>query len=217
MTPNPDPLHVEAAEPIIVARRDPMAVIAGCLVIVATAAIVALLLVFLLPAASRSGSLPPPSVVALTGTPPVWSGGSGVDASVASVEVSPSEVGGVPISALLSGRATWYCGNGSPCTRGYGPDDMVAAIDPTTGIDKGERVTVRHGGRSVTVRIVDVCACGGSRVIDLTSGAFRRLAPLSRGVIAVELEFGGPAPTLPPTDTIVDNFLRWGIDKYTHR
>jgi hypothetical protein len=192
MTPNPDPLHVEAAEPIIVARRDPMAVIAGCLVIVATAAIVALLLVFLLPAASRSGSLPPPSVVALT-------------------------PGHGQVSALISGRATWYCGNGSPCTRGTSPDDMVAAIDPTTGIDKGERVTVRHGGRSVTVRIVDVCACGGSRVIDLTSGAFRRLAPLSRGVIAVELEFGGPAPTLPPTDTIVDNFLRWGIDKYTHR
>jgi hypothetical protein len=190
MTPNPDPLHVEAAEPIIVARRDPMAVIAGCLVIVATAAIVALLLVFLLPAASRSGSLPPPSVVALTGTP------------LETARV-PLAAGGVPISALISGRATWYCGNGSPCTRGTSPDDMVAAIDPTTGIDKGERVTVRHGARSVTVRIVDVCACGGSRIIDLTTGAFRRLAPLSRGVIAVELEFGGPAPTLPPTDTVV--------------
>jgi rare lipoprotein A (peptidoglycan hydrolase) len=168
--------------------------------------------VFLLPAASRSGSLPPPSVVALTGTPQVEVKAS-CDLQPCPVEVT----GGVPISALISGRATWYCGNGSPCTRGTSPDDMVAAIDPTTGIDKGERVTVRHGGRSVTVRIVDVCACGGSRVIDLTSGAFRRLAPLSRGVIAVELEFGGPAPTLPPTDTIVDNFLRWGIDKYTHR
>ncbi|MBA3583024.1 MAG: hypothetical protein H0W36_00590 [Gemmatimonadetes bacterium] len=106
-----------------------------------------------------------------------------------------------PMSATsVRGTATWYCGAGSRCTRGYGPSDLVAAIDPTTGIVRGTRLTVTSGGRSVSVRVVDVCACRGERVIDLTTGAFRRLAPLSRGVIPVTIRIGGPRPTLPPTD-----------------
>jgi hypothetical protein len=124
-------------------------------------------------------------------------------------------LGGAPLeggigTALVGGTATWYCSSTSPCTRycsstspctrGYGPSDMVAAIDPTLGIAKGDQVTVRHDGRTITVRIVDVCACAGERLIDLTSGAFARLAPLSRGVIDVTIEAGGPALTLPPTD-----------------
>jgi rare lipoprotein A (peptidoglycan hydrolase) len=109
--------------------------------------------------------------------------------------------------AMIGGKATWYCGNGSPCTSGYGPADLVAAIDPSTGIGKGARLIVHHGNRHVTVQVVDVCACGGSRVIDLTSGAFSRLAPLSRGVIDVAIEVVDRTPvaagrmTLPPTST----------------
>jgi len=80
--------------------------------------------------------------------------------------------------------------------------DMVAAIDTDLGIPKGARVTVRAFGRSVTVRIIDVCACAGERLIDLTSGAFRRLAPLEAGVIPVTIELASRIPrgTLPPTD-----------------
>lgn len=105
--------------------------------------------------------------------------------------------------SAIRGTATWYCDTQSACTRGYGPSDLVAAIDPTTGIAKGTRVRVTSGSRSVTVRIVDVCACAGARVIDLTYGAFSRLAAPSRGVIPVTLSVGGsaPVPTLPATDT----------------
>jgi rare lipoprotein A (peptidoglycan hydrolase) len=109
--------------------------------------------------------------------------------------------------AMIGGTATWYCGNGSPCTAGYGPADMVAAIDPSTGIGKGARLIVHHGNRHVTVQVVDACQCKGSRVIDLTSGAFSRLAPLSRGVIDVAIEVVDRTPvaagrmTLPPTST----------------
>ena len=80
---------------------------------------------------------------------------------------------------------------------------MTAAIDPTTGIRKGERLRVTSGRRSVVVTVRDVCACAGSRLIDLTSGAFSQLAPLSRGVIPVSIERLGarPLPVLPPTDT----------------
>jgi rare lipoprotein A (peptidoglycan hydrolase) len=101
-------------------------------------------------------------------------------------------------TSLQSGSATWYCSPTSACTHGYGPSDMVGAIDPTLGIDKGSIVRVTHDGTTIAVRIVDVCACPGDRLIDLTSGAFSRLAPLSAGVIDIELEAGLP---LPATDT----------------
>lgn len=112
-----------------------------------------------------------------------------------------------PMDIPVEGTATWYCGSGQRgtafCTRGYGPDDMVAAIDRKDSVfRKGDRVRVTSGSRSVVVTIVDVCACRGRRVIDLTSGAFRRLAPLGRGVIPVTLSAVSSSPTLPPTDAL---------------
>jgi rare lipoprotein A len=107
-------------------------------------------------------------------------------------------------TSLQSGTATWFCSPSSACTHGYGPSDMVGAIDPTLGIDEGSIVTVTHDGTTIAVRIVDVCACPGDRLIDLTSGAFSRLAPLSAGVIPIELEAGLP---LPQTDTFTHQQL----------
>lgn len=133
--------------------------------------------------------------------PPLSQGGPANVAGSGSRQWSAIPASGGPAqiaTVLIAGTATWYCGHGSRCTRGYGPSDMVAAIDPTTGIRKGDTVTVRHGDRAVVVRIVDVCACAGARVIDLTSGAFSRLADLSAGVIPVTLE---PGIELPATDT----------------
>ena len=110
-------------------------------------------------------------------------------------------------SSAIRGLSSWYCGSGSPCTSGYGPSDLVAAIDPTTGIEKGERVTVWHGDRSVRVTIVDVCACPGTRIVDLSRLAFSRLADPSLGVIPVVLvpertsQDAVPKMTLPPTDS----------------
>ena len=43
------------------------------------------------------------------------------------------------------------------------------------------RVTVRYGRKHVTVTIVDTCACADRRVIDLSIGAFERLAPWGMG------------------------------------
>lgn len=105
-----------------------------------------------------------------------------------------------PPGAVISGLSTWYCGGGSPCTAGYGPGDLIAAIDPTLGIAKGERITVRHGDRAVSVVIRDVCACPGRRIVDLSRAAFSRLADPSRGVIAVTVETEGPTITPPATD-----------------
>jgi len=56
----------------------------------------------------------------------------------------------------------------------------------------------------VTVQLTDWCACGDRggqpTLLDLSASAFRRLAPLSKGVIAVEVTTGARIE-LPRTDT----------------
>lgn len=115
--------------------------------------------------------------------------------------ISPAVIG----SALIGGRATWFCGAGSPCTRGYPAGSMAAAAGSELRFPgwRGSWVTVRHGGRSVRVQLVDVCRCPGSRVIDLYRLPFSKLAEPSVGIIDVEVEYGGTAPDikLPETDT----------------
>ena len=83
------------------------------------------------------------------------------------------------------------------------PSSLIGAIDTKdTPFRKGDILRVTSGGRSVVVVIRDVCACGGRRVIDLTSGAFSRLAPLSAGIIPVVLTAVSTRHyVLPPTDT----------------
>lgn len=159
-------------------------------------------------AASRSGSDPRPATgligPGLSGAPGYDSpGGSARPAPGASTgEDTPTTIGMRPASdgaaaaasppaatPVYRGTATWYCGNGSPCTRGYGPSDLVAAIDRKDAeFRQGDRVIVCYRDRAVVVTIVDTCACPDRRVIDLSTGAFIRLAPLGLGVIPVTLE-----------------------------
>ena len=98
-------------------------------------------------------------------------------------------------SAMQSGLATWYDTTG-----------LTAAAGPELrhGDWRGSRVEVTSGSRSVVVTLSDACWCpdrnGKPTLLDLSASAFRRLAPLSRGVIAVEVT-KAEAITLPPTDT----------------
>jgi rare lipoprotein A (peptidoglycan hydrolase) len=57
---------------------------------------------------------------------------------------------------------------------------------------RGRRVTVCHAGRCARVTLNDWCLCSkGRRLVDLSDEAFRRLAPLGRGVIDVTIQGGG--------------------------
>jgi hypothetical protein len=154
----------------------------------------AIVIVLIAQVASR-----PPEEQRSATSPASTGGGSSAASLLLGAPSGISEDTGAPDVAiagpLWSGSATWYCSSRSACTRGYGPRDMVAAIDPSLGIERGTLLTVSHGGAEVVVRIVDVCQCKGRRIIDLTSGAYRRLAPLSTGVIPVTIE----AATLPAT------------------
>jgi rare lipoprotein A (peptidoglycan hydrolase) len=205
---NPDPLY--HPEPVIRCRRcgDPVDRIGTCvdctgrggatwivlefLVVLASVLLVALVVVVATPRSVQSAAHP---VAGPSGAPSAYTS-------------AISEAAGSPRAAAprIRGTATWYCNDGqrgtSSCTRGYGPEDMVAAIDTDLGFDKGDVVLVRSlaGDEQVTVTIVDVCGCPGSRLIDLTSGAFRRLAPLGIGVLPVTVELAGSERTLPPTD-----------------
>lgn len=121
-------------------------------------------------------------------------------ANVATSEGLQSPTAPMP-APRFRGLATWFCLSGSSaCTHGYDQADLVAAIDSDLGFSKGDRVIVRYGERAVTVTVVDVCRCPGDRLIDLTSGAFRRLADLDLGVIPVLVELAGPGATLPATE-----------------
>jgi hypothetical protein len=69
---------------------------------------------------------------------------------------------------------------------------------------RGRIVTVRAGSRKVQVTLVDWCQCGGrgGKVIDLYRAPFARLANPSRGILRVEVTWGGKAILpVPPTST----------------
>ena len=73
----------------------------------------------------------------------------------------------------MSGRAAWYCQNGSGCPAGYS-GGLYAAAGPALRVGdwRGRTVSVCGAGNCVNVTLVDWCACGGSRVIDLFSDAY---------------------------------------------
>jgi Lytic transglycolase len=90
----------------------------------------------------------------------------------------------------VSGRAAWYCNNGSGCPAGYS-GGLYAAAGPELRVGnwRGRTVTVCGSGNCVSVTLVDWCACGGARVIDLFGDAYSRLAPLGTGTVAVRVSW----------------------------
>lgn len=88
-------------------------------------------------------------------------------------------------AGTVRGTASWYCGHGSACTRGYAGGPFAAA-GPSLRVGdwRGRSVLVRAGSHEVRVTLIDWCACP-HRTLDLYSDAFSRLAPLSRGLVKV--------------------------------
>jgi hypothetical protein len=83
---------------------------------------------------------------------------------------------------VARGTATWYADSHK--------SGLYAAAGPSLRIGnwRGRLVTVSAGGVSFRVRLSDWCACR-DRVIDLSPSAFSRLAPLSRGLVQVEVRW----------------------------
>ena len=86
------------------------------------------------------------------------------------------------VLAKQRGEATWFRGETGAC--GTPLRGLYAAHRRWPC---GSLVSVRRGDRHVFVRIKDRGPYSEGRVIDLSPKAFRRLAPLSRGVIDVRI------------------------------
>jgi rare lipoprotein A (peptidoglycan hydrolase) len=112
---------------------------------------------------------------------------------VAKIKEKPKTSGqSIPRHGILRGRATWYCVPGvSACHKRYNGGLYAAAgseLREALGSRwRGQKVLVCRQNKCVSVRLIDWCACGGPRVIDLYGDAFKRLAPLSSGVINVKI------------------------------
>jgi rare lipoprotein A (peptidoglycan hydrolase) len=90
-----------------------------------------------------------------------------------------------------TGIASWYCKTGvSACHRSF-PGGLYAAAGPALRVGdwRGRAVRVCSSGGCVTVRLIDWCACGGGRVIDLYSDAFSRIGSLSQGTMRVSVSW----------------------------
>lgn len=209
---DPDPRYVAGPEPIV---REPSRwpLFVAVLIVVASVVFVAQV------AASRGepGRVSE-DTPALPGTPHAGDAGERRDGGRGTYAMSPVSPG-VPLespvptgvlpdtASAVQGKASWYCGGGSACTRGYPPGQLVAAAGPALRVGdwRGRIVKVCNAGGDrrtlcVRVQLIDWCACP-RRVIDLYRAAFSRLASPSRGVLRVSVTWGGSTVVLPPTDT----------------
>lgn len=87
------------------------------------------------------------------------------------------------------GKASWYDDHGNRAANGeiYNMHAMTAA-HPSLALNSIVEVTNIQNGKKVRVRVNDrLPPVHEGRIIDLSAAAFRRLAPLNRGLINVEI------------------------------
>ncbi|MFL5777578.1 MAG: hypothetical protein ACJ761_01425 [Chloroflexota bacterium] len=94
-------------------------------------------------------------------------------------------------SHRVRGAASWYCLAGvSACHHSYSGGMYAAAgSELRVGNWRGRSVSVCAASGCIRVKLIDWCACGGSRIIDLYTDAYRRLAPLSTGTQRVTVRW----------------------------
>ena len=95
--------------------------------------------------------------------------------SLGSVTRAPSASRSV---AALTGLASWYA---------YTPGGAAAGPALRVGDWRGRVVRVCTASACVVVTLTDSCQCFGTRLIDLDAAAFAALAPLSAGLVNVEV------------------------------
>jgi rare lipoprotein A len=96
-----------------------------------------------------------------------------------------------PALASSQGNASWYGpgfhGRATASGERFNSQRMTCA-SRSLAFGTKIRVTCLSSGKSVVVLVNDRGPYVGERIIDLSQGAFSRLAPLGRGVIRVKIE-----------------------------
>ncbi len=92
-----------------------------------------------------------------------------------------------PAVSWRTGRASWYGepfrGRRTASGERFDPGQLTCAHK---SLPFGTRLEVRYHGKVVQVRVTDRGPFIAGRVLDLSQGAFARLAPLGSGVITVQ-------------------------------
>lgn len=97
------------------------------------------------------------------------------------ITIIPLEIASArTVRASATYYSNYYNGRRMANGRRFSQSAMVAA-HPTYRF--GTRLRVRYKNRSVVVTVMDRCHCS----LDLSKAAFRRLAPLKKGRIAVRV------------------------------
>lgn len=93
----------------------------------------------------------------------------------------------MPVRAAECGKASFYAEAHHGKTMANGrPFDMRAMTAASNSLPLGAKARVAHGKRSVVVTITDTGGFGKyGRIIDLSKGAFAKLAHTDKGVIKV--------------------------------
>ncbi|KAF9970753.1 hypothetical protein BGZ65_010901 [Modicella reniformis] len=97
-------------------------------------------------------------------------------------------------SSVFSGRGTWFTDTFGSCGIAFDTNDMIVAMNAhqMDGTSKcGKTVKITLGDKSVMARVTDTCPgqfCSWGS-LDLSQAVFKKLAPLSQGVINIKWEF----------------------------
>ncbi|KAJ8095001.1 hypothetical protein PM082_010219 [Marasmius tenuissimus] len=113
------------------------------------------------------------------------------------VEADPEAMEvGFPSTFANTGDATWYQPNGGYGACGYKlqNSDMIVALPRghyANGGKCNKHLTVHYKNKSVKVKVADLCPGCGPNDVDLSEGAFKKLANLDVGRMKVSWEFSG--------------------------
>ncbi|KAI3598553.1 non-catalytic module family expn protein [Moniliophthora roreri] len=103
---------------------------------------------------------------------------------------------GFPHTSSFTGDATWYQPNGGfgACGWKLSNSDMVVALPSgkyANGSKCRKHINVHYKSKSVNVVVADLCPGCGPNDVDLSEGAFKKLAGLDVGRMKVNWDFSG--------------------------
>ncbi|PWN36419.1 uncharacterized protein FA14DRAFT_135178 [Meira miltonrushii] len=88
---------------------------------------------------------------------------------------------------MTSPRITFYSGSqlDNPACGGPTPsrNSMIAAVKKGGAFACGDHIRISHKNKHIKVKVVDYCESCSDRAVDLTPGAFAKLASLDTGII----------------------------------
>ncbi|KAF9977419.1 hypothetical protein BGZ73_006046 [Actinomortierella ambigua] len=110
---------------------------------------------------------------------------------------SPPPPAPKPPSKTYTGRGTWFSDTSGQCEHSFSQSDMIVAVnEDQMGNGKemcGRKIAIKRkgGSETVIVKVVDMCPskyCNHGD-LDISQGAFKKLADLKVGVLQLEWSF----------------------------